>query len=130
MAWSHWTRFRPGETHVGPYFSIRIAPSFQPPESTRLRLLRTWLGRKPIIPGLKQGHFGHAYPTVSWYCLLAGMGLFPEQLRPPSAREARHNLAGLDNMLARSALNYPDHRALLDDIPPRTQEPTLQIYLW
>lgn len=97
-----------------------------------VRVLRTWMDRKPLIPGLKKGLFGQAYPTVSWYCLLAGMGIFPdpEDLQPPTPRQAQHNLAALDNLLERSAANYPDHRTLLQDIPARVSEETLQLYLW
>lgn len=95
-------------------------------------VLRTWMDRKPLVAGLKKGLFGHAYPTVSWYALLAGMGIFPhpQDLRPPTPKQAQHDLAALDNMLARSATNYPDHRALLQDIPARATEGTLQLYLW
>ncbi|HJW46016.1 MAG TPA: tryptophan 7-halogenase, partial [Lysobacter sp.] len=76
--------------------------------------------------------FGHAYPTVSWYCLLAGMGIFPDaqDLRLPTPKQAQHNLAALDNLIERSAMNYPDHRTLLQDIPVKVPEETLQLYLW
>ena len=95
-------------------------------------LLRTWLASRPIIAGLKKGTFGHGYPTMSWYSLLAGMGLFPdaEDLRAPTADEARHNMAAIDNLIERSALNFPDHRALLGNIPPRPTEPSVQAYFW
>jgi flavin-dependent dehydrogenase len=96
------------------------------------QLLSTWLASKPIIPGLKKGVFGQGYPTLSWYSLLAGMGLFPdpEQMRPPTPEEAQHDLAQIDNMLERSAMNYPDQRELLQRIPPMSTEPSLQVYLW
>ena len=95
-------------------------------------LLGTWLSSRPIVPGIDQGAFGRGYPTMSWYCLLAGMGVFPEagRLRAPSAQDARYDLASLDELLERSALNFPDHRALLRDIPPKVVEKSLQIYLW
>lgn len=96
------------------------------------RLLKTWLARRPIIPGLRNESFGRGYPIMSWYSLLAGMGLFPEQqdLRQPTTAEARHSLAEIDNLIQRSAMNYPDHRELLKSIPSRLTEPTLQAYLW
>ena len=85
-----------------------------------------------IIPGLKKGVFGQGYPTLSWYSLLAGMGLFPEpqDMRPPTPEEAQHDLTQIDNLLERSAMNYPDQRELLQRIPPRPTEPSLQVYLW
>ena len=42
-----------------------------------------WLASRPIIGGIKQGVFGRGYPAMSWYSLLAGMGLFPpEDMQP------------------------------------------------
>ena len=96
------------------------------------RLLRTWLSSRPIAGGLQQGSYGRGYPAMSWYCLLAGMGLFPD-VRPTGAAppgRLRHNLAAIDNLLERSAANFPEHRALLADIPPRPTEASLQLYLW
>lgn len=96
------------------------------------RLLKTWLSSRSIIPGLKNHRFGQGYPIMSWYCLLAGMGLFPEprELRPPTPAEAQHSLAAIDNLLDRSAQNYPDHRTLLQAIPLKPKEDSLQLYLW
>ena len=84
------------------------------------------------MPGLRKGVFGHGYPTMSWYSLLAGMGVFPEDanLRAPTALEGQHDLAGVDNLIARSASNFPDHGACLADIPAKVHERSLQMYLW
>ena len=96
------------------------------------QLLRTWMARKPLVPGLRKREFGQAYPIASWYCLLAGMGVFPDaqDLRPPTPKQAKYSLAAIDNLIERSAMNYPDHRTLLQDIPARVKEETLQVYLW
>ena len=95
-------------------------------------LLKTWLSSRSIIPGLKNHRFGQGYPIMSWYSLLAGMGVFPhpQELRPPTPEEAQHSLAAIDNLLDRSAQNYPDHRALLQAIPLKPLEDSLQLYLW
>jgi 2-polyprenyl-6-methoxyphenol hydroxylase-like FAD-dependent oxidoreductase len=96
------------------------------------RLLRTWLSSRPIIGGLQQGTYGRGYPAMSWYCMLAGMGLFPDpqdmHATPPG--KLQHNLTAIDNLLERSAANFPDHRSLLANIPPRPRETSLQLYLW
>lgn len=96
------------------------------------QVLMTWMSRKPLAPSLRAGRFGQGYPIVSWYALLAGMGLFPdaEDLQPPTAHQARHRLSAVDDFVRRSALNFPDHRELLADIPPRVGDKTLQLYLW
>jgi hypothetical protein len=69
---------------------------------------------------------------MSWYCLLAGMGLFPDAqaMHPTPPGKPRHDLAAIDNLLERSASNFPAHRALLADIPSRPTETSLQLYLW
>jgi hypothetical protein len=51
-------------------------------------------------------------------------------MRPPTPEEAQHDLTQIDNLLERSALNYPDQRELLQRIPLRSTEPSLQVYLW
>lgn len=96
------------------------------------RLLRTWLSSRPIAGGLQQGSYGRGYPVMSWYCLLAGMGLFPDLRQEHAAApgKLRHSLAAIDNLLERSATNFPGHRELLADIPPRPTEASLQLYLW
>jgi glycine/D-amino acid oxidase-like deaminating enzyme len=96
------------------------------------QVLLTWMSRKPLAAGLKAGRFGQGYPIVSWYALLAGMGIFPDaqDLQPPTAEQARHSLEAVDDFVQRSALNFPDHRDLLANIPPRQGDKSLQLYLW
>jgi hypothetical protein len=95
-------------------------------------LLGAWLASQPIVGGIRQGQIGRGYPTMSWYCLLAGMGLFPADanLRAPTAQESQYDLDGLDQLLERSALNFPDHREFLGDIPAKVVERSLQVYQW
>ena len=89
------------------------------------RLLGTWLASQPIAPGIENGSFGTGVAPLSWYCLLAGVGLFP-QVRPRGANEAGADLSGIDNLIERSMLNFPDQRAWLRDIPPQAE----RIDLW
>jgi hypothetical protein len=60
------------------------------------------------------------------------MGIFPDPaaLQAPSAALNSYRLTAVDNLLDRSALNYRDHREVLDNIPPRRQGDSLQIYFW
>ncbi len=96
------------------------------------RLLTLWLHGRKIAPEIDKQAIGRGYPVFSWYCLLAGMGLFPEaqDLRAPTADEARFSLDEIDNLIARSALNFPKHHTLLADIPPPRTDKALQIYFW
>ena len=95
-------------------------------------VLMTWMSRQPLAPALRAGRFGQGYPIMSWYALLSGMGIFPDaqDLQPPTAHQARHRLDSVDDFVSRSALNFPDHRELLADIPPRLGDKSLQVYLW
>jgi glycine/D-amino acid oxidase-like deaminating enzyme len=105
--------------------NTRLSPALE-------QLLRTWLTSRNIVPGLTKGTFGGGYPIVSWYALLAGMGILPQadELRPPTAEEAQFPMAAIDDFVERSALNFPDHRELLGAIPPKRQGASVQIYLW
>lgn len=94
------------------------------------QLLRTWLASRPVSAGIAQGAFGRGYPVMSWYSLLAGVGLFPAGVRAPSPQEARYDMAEVDTLLERSALNFPDHREFLRAIPPKPRERSLQVYYW
>ncbi len=93
-------------------------------ESLQL-LLRTWLSSQPIAPGIENGTFGAGCDTLSWYCLLAGVGLFPE-VRERGAGEAGADLAGIDDLVQRGTLNFPDHRAWLRDMPPHAERVDLR----
>jgi tryptophan 6-halogenase len=96
------------------------------------KLYALWMSGKSIAPVVAQQQLGKGYPVFSWYAILAGMGIFPdrEQLRPPSAQEARYPMEQLDDLLGRSSSNYPDHRAALAAIAPRRTAPSLQAYFF
>lgn len=96
------------------------------------KLFSAWLAGKSIVAGLRHQVIGKGYPVFSWYSILAGMGIFPDQadLRPPTPREECYRMAEIDNLLDRSVANFPDHRSALADIAPRRTDKTLQIYLW
>lgn len=96
------------------------------------KLYSTWMSGKSIAAGVGQQVIGKGYPVFSWYSIMAGMGIFPDagELRPPTAQQARYNMAEIDNLLDRSATNYPDHREALASIAPRRTDPALQIYFW
>jgi tryptophan halogenase len=96
------------------------------------KLYAAWMSGKSIAPGVSQQVIGKGYPVFSWYAIMAGMGIFPDpqNLRPPTAKEARFSMAEIDNLLTRSSGNYPDHREALARIAPRRTDPALQIYFW
>ncbi len=91
-------------------------------------LLRTWLASQPIAPGIENGSFGTGCAVLSWYCLLAGVGLFPavDATRAATVQVAGGDLEGIDDLVRRGTPNFPDHRAWLRDIPPHAE----RIALW
>jgi 2-polyprenyl-6-methoxyphenol hydroxylase-like FAD-dependent oxidoreductase len=96
------------------------------------QLFGMWLSGKSIAADVGKQTIGQGYPIFSWYCIMAGMGIFPDrdQLRAPTASGNHYNLAEVDNLLQRSALNYRPQREVLKDIPPKKKEDSLQIYFW
>ncbi len=96
------------------------------------QLYRQWLSGRSIVADINRQAIGRGYPVFSWYCILSGMGIFPDpsSLRPPTAKEARYRMSEIDNLLARSALNFRRHREVLEAIPPKSREDALQIYFW
>jgi tryptophan 6-halogenase len=95
-----------------------------------MQLYGVWMAGKSLAPAIGAQKIGKGYPTFSWYCIMSGMGIFPEELRPPSAAEKRYNLAEIDNLLDRSARNFRDQKEVLGDIPKKVVEDALQIYFW
>ena len=102
-----------------------ISPALQ-------ELYATWMSGRSIAPDVGAQRLGRGYPIFSWYCILAGMGIFPEgeRLHAPSGPAAAYDMAEIDNLIERSALNFPDQRAALERIAPRRKEKSLQIYFW
>jgi len=90
-----------------------------------------WTRGKSIAPGVREQSIGKGYPIVSWYAIMAGVGIFPDAhtLHPPNAADGRYSMAAIDDLLDRSTGNFPDHRAALANIPPRRND-ALQLYFW
>jgi glycine/D-amino acid oxidase-like deaminating enzyme len=96
-----------------------------------LQLYALWMSGKGLTQEVGAQSLGKGYPIVSWYAIMAGMGIFPEQAKLRAPRPEEHyEMAGIDDLIARSALNFRAQREVLGDIPPRRKEPSLQAYFW
>ena len=95
-------------------------------------LYALWMSGRGIAPEIARQAIGKGYPVFSWYCILSGMGIFPDRpdLRPPRDTEARYSMEEIDNLMQRSARNFMGHKQVLDAIPPKRKERALQIYFW
>jgi tryptophan 6-halogenase len=96
-----------------------------------LQLYALWMSGRGIADPVGRQELGRGYPIFSWYCLLAGVGIFPDRdkLRPPREQE-HYGMAEVDNLIERSALNFRDQRKVLADIPRKKAQSSLQIYYW
>lgn len=83
---------------------------------TMKALYEAWMAGKDIAAEVQRLQIENYYAAPSWVCLLAGMGIFPSQkhLRQASAQEFSFSLDDLDDFLARSSLNFDDHRHYLE----------------
>lgn len=79
-------------------------------------LYEAWMLGKDIQQEVKRLAIENYYAAPSWVCLLAGMGIFPSEkhLRQATEAEITFSLEQLDDFLARSALNFDDHRQYLE----------------
>ncbi|HEY0747769.1 MAG TPA: tryptophan halogenase family protein [Steroidobacteraceae bacterium] len=96
------------------------------------QLLNLWMSGNGIATMVRKQTLGRGYPVFSWYAIMAGMGIFPDSstLHTPTPAEGTYGIAEIDNLLERSAANYRDHREVLENIPPRRNGQSLQVYFW
>lgn len=93
-------------------------------------LYSLWLSGAGVVAPVAKQALGKGYPVLSWYSILAGMGCFPPQLRAPTSADSHYDLEEIDNLLERSALNFRPQKELLQAIPPKPNEKSLQLYFW
>lgn len=96
------------------------------------QLYGLWMAGKSIAADVGRQAIGKGYPVFSWYCIMSGMGIFPDQkhLRVATAPENRYSMEEIDNLLQRSAQNFKSQRDVLMKIPKKVEERSLQIYFW
>ena len=93
-------------------------------------LYSTWLSGRSIAAPVAKQQIGKGYPVMSWYSIMAGMGCFPPETRKPANGEDRYDVAEIDNLLERSALNFRPQKEVVKAIPAKPKEKALQIYFW
>ncbi|HWT13470.1 MAG TPA: tryptophan halogenase family protein [Allosphingosinicella sp.] len=82
-------------------------------------ILTSWFTGGDLEAEIERQDIAKYYAPLSWHCLLAGYGNFPDDraIRPAGPAALRHDMAAIDDFVRRCALNFPDHRRLLE--PPR-----------
>lgn len=75
-------------------------------------ILQTWVSGKNLSDELAKQKIDNYYPSVSWHCLLAGYGIYPnkDQLKPGNDIANKYNLSNIQNFIRRCSLNYRSHK--------------------
>ncbi|WP_339724255.1 tryptophan halogenase family protein [uncultured Paraglaciecola sp.] len=80
------------------------------------RIVNGWMAAEDITQTIKQAKLQSYYPPFSWLCILAGYGIFPNQLTdiPKDNIAHKYDLDYVDDFIQRSSLNFQDHKSFLD----------------
>ncbi len=84
--------------------------------SDTLKIMMTsWFRGEDLGATIADLDIAKYYSSLSWHCLLAGYGTFPNdtQITPPGDDIVPVDMGQIDDFLARCALNFGDHKALL-----------------
>lgn len=73
-------------------------------------ILTCWFTGGDLEAEIARQDIARYYAPISWHCLLAGYGTFPDDA---AMRPARYDMAPVDDFVRRCALNFPDHRQML-----------------
>ena len=78
-------------------------------------LLRTWLDKGDLTQEIQRQDISRYYNTISWHCLLAGYGLFPDHTTLTAVGEDKKicDLSKIDEFIRRCALNFEKHSTQL-----------------
>jgi glycine/D-amino acid oxidase-like deaminating enzyme len=81
-------------------------------------VMTSWFRGEDLGQTIDELGIGKYYSSLSWHCLLAGYGVFPDdaKIKPPGDDIQKLDMAKLDEFLRRCALNFSDHKKLLDDM--------------
>lgn len=90
--------------------------------SSLYEVLKTWISGKDLSQELERQQIDQYYPTMSWHCLLAGYGLYPEQhqLKPGNEMAHKYKLEDIQHFIRRCGLNFRDHRQVLQAMASHT----------
>jgi hypothetical protein len=79
------------------------------------RIITTWFSGWELDREVAAQNIDAFYSAVSWHCLLAGYGNFPDatKLRPPGPDAALVDMDAIDRLIAESAKDFPPHAEAL-----------------
>lgn len=84
--------------------------------SSLYQILKVWLSGQNLSDELARQQIDQYYPSMSWHCLLAGYGIYPDpkQLKAGNAVAEKYDLANIEQFIRRCGLNFVDHRRVVE----------------
>jgi tryptophan 6-halogenase len=80
------------------------------------RVITAWFTGADLEREILEQGIADIYPAMSWHCMLAGYGNFPEQakLKPPEADMTPADMAEIERFIGGCAMNFPLHAEVLE----------------
>ncbi|MFC4293252.1 tryptophan halogenase family protein [Sphingorhabdus arenilitoris] len=79
-------------------------------------MMTAWFTGKDMAAEIARLNIGNYYGNISWHCLFAGYGVFPDsrKLRAPLPHEGAADMVKIAHFMAGAARNFGSHKASLD----------------
>ncbi|HEU4704524.1 MAG TPA: tryptophan halogenase family protein [Sphingomicrobium sp.] len=81
-------------------------------------LITAWFTGADLEREVSEQDISGYYSALSWHCMLAGYGNFPDdsRIKPPGPDIETFDMAEIDRFIAGCALNFPPHEQALDQL--------------
>ena len=105
---AHYRLNQRGQDSTGYWAEARSVPHLS---DTLKGLMSAWFTGADMAALVEQTGIARYYSAISWHCLMAGYGTFPDDARltPPGPDVERIDMARIDDFLNRCALNFRSH---------------------
>ncbi|MGY2736254.1 tryptophan halogenase family protein [Sphingomonas sp. UYP23] len=102
--------YRLNQRQVDPHGYWAAARAIEPSDTLKC-VMSAWFTGADLAVEVEQRDIARYYNAISWHCLFAGYGTFPEDARlvPPGPDIERIDMAKIDDFLRRCALNFRPH---------------------
>jgi hypothetical protein len=106
--------YRAARRSDSPYW--RDATSHDEMSDSLKAIFTAWFTGANLEEELARQGIEDIYPAMSWHCLLAGYGNFPDQPVPAAGVASRVDMARIDKFIEGCAMNFPSHHSALERI--------------
>lgn len=107
--------YRLNQRHDDPTGYWADARAVEPLSDDLKMLMSTWFTGGDLAAAIDRAGLARYYSSISWHCLFAGYGTFPDaaRLSSPGADIDRVDMARIDDFLTRCASNFGSHASRL-----------------